>query len=119
MIEQTKESYYLALRNTQGTIRTDAPDWQPWVIYFLRALQKQKTRLEAKIQREKILVETLPELSVLIIELAKDHGRMTIGQIVQITGANRNTVKKHLQSLVTSRHLTQHGKGKGTWYGRG
>lgn len=118
VIEHTKEGYYLALRNTQGTIRTDAPDWQPWVIYFLRALLKQKQRLETKIQREKILVAALPELSVQILELAKEHGRLTISQVVQMTGANRNTVKKHLQSLVAAQHLTQHGKGKGTWYGR-
>ena len=118
VIEQTKDGYYLALRNTQGTIRTDAPDWQPWIMYFLRALRKQKQRLEAKIQREKILMAELPELSVQILELAKEHGRLTISQMVQITGANRNTMKKHLQSLVAAQHLTQHGKGKGTWYGR-
>ncbi len=119
VIEQTKERYYLALRSTQGTVRSDAPDWQPWVVYFLRALQQQKKRLETKIQRERILVDKLPELSVTILELAKEHGRLTIGQLVRITGANRNTVKKHLQSLVTAKHLSQHGKGKGTWYGRG
>ena len=119
MIEQTKESYYLALRSTQVTIRTVTPDWQPWVMYFLRTLQKQKARLETKIQREKMLVEALPELSLQILELAKAHGRLTTAQIVQITGANRNTVKKHLQALVAAQHLTQHGKGKGTWYGRG
>ena len=61
VIEQTKEGYYLALRSTQGTIRSQAPDWQPWVRYFLRALLKQKQRLEAKIQREKILVAELPD----------------------------------------------------------
>ena len=116
VIEQTKEGYYLALRGTQGTIRSQAPDWQPWVMYFLRALLKQKQRLEAKIQREQILVAELPELSVQILELAREHGRLTIGQVVQITGANRNTVKKHLQSLVAAKHLAQHGKGKGTWY---
>lgn len=119
VIEQTKEGYYMALHSTQGTIRTDAPDWQPWGMYFLRALQKQKVRLETKIVREKILLEKLPELSVQILELAKAHGRLTIGQIVEITGANRNTVKKHLQVLVAAGHLTQHGIGKGTWYGRG
>ena len=32
VIEQNKEGYYLALRQTQGTIRTETPDWQPWVI---------------------------------------------------------------------------------------
>jgi Fic family protein len=119
VIEQTKEGYYMALCGTQCTIRTDTPDWQPWVMYFLRALQKQKARLETKIAREKILADKLPELSVQILELAKEHGRLTIGQIVEITGANRNTVKKHLQALVTAGHLAQHGTGKGTWYGRG
>ncbi len=119
VIEQTKEEYYLALRNTQGTIRSDTPDWQAWVTYFLHALQQQKKRLEKKIKRERILVDKLPALSVEILELAREHGRLTIGQIIQITGANRNTVKKHLQSLVRAKHLTQHGRGKGTWYGSG
>lgn len=119
VIEQTKEDYYLALRGTQGTIRTDTPDWQPWVVYFLRAMQTQKARLETKITREKILVDKLPQLSVQILELTKEHGRLTIGQIVEITGANRNTVKKHLQALVAAGRLTQHDIGKGTWYERG
>jgi hypothetical protein len=47
----------IAHPSTQGTIRSGAPDWQPWVVYFLRALQKQKQRLEAKIQRERIILE--------------------------------------------------------------
>lgn len=118
VIEQSKEGYYLALRNTQGSIRTEEPDWQPWVLYFLRALKKQKQRLETKIEREQILVARLPELMVNILELATEHGRLTVSQIVELTGANRNTVKKHLQALVANRHLVQHGKGKGTWYGR-
>ena len=29
VIEQTKEAYYRALRKTQGTIRSDAPQWHP------------------------------------------------------------------------------------------
>jgi DNA-directed RNA polymerase specialized sigma24 family protein len=111
-----KEGYYLALRGTQGTIRSLAPDWQPWITNFLRAPLKQKQRLDAKIQREQILVAELPELSVQILELAKEHGRLTIGQMAQMAGVNRNTVKKHLQSLVAAKHLAQHGKGKGTWY---
>ena len=33
---------YLALRRTQDTTRSKKPDWQPWVMCFLRALQQQK-----------------------------------------------------------------------------
>lgn len=118
VIEKTKENYYACLRKTQGTIRTDVPDWQPWVLYFLRALQQQKKQLEIKIERERIVVDNLPELSVQILEIAKDQDKVTIGQIVKLTQANRNTIKKHLQSLVSANHLTQSGTGKGTWYHR-
>lgn len=48
IIEQSKESYYISLRRMQGTIRNAEPDWNPWIEYFLRALHRQKTRLEKK-----------------------------------------------------------------------
>ncbi len=118
VIESNKDGYYLALRQTQRTIRTSAPDWQPWLGWFLRALRDQKRRLEAKIAREHILVGALPGLSLRILEVVAERGRATIGEIVQITEANRNTVKKHLASLVDANHLVRHGVGKGTWYGR-
>jgi hypothetical protein len=53
VIEKTKEQYDLALRQMQGTIRGKKPDWRPWVGYFLKALQRQKQRLETKIKRER------------------------------------------------------------------
>ena len=118
VIEKTKESYYLALRKTQGTIRSDSPEWCAWIVYFLKALTQQKQQLEKKIERERLVIGVLPELSVKILELAKEHGRLTMGQIVGLTNANRNTVKKHIQALVSANHLTQHGVGKGTWYER-
>jgi len=118
VIEQSKEGYCLALRQTQTTVRTEAPDWQPWILYFLRSLQQQKQRLEKKLERERITAASLAPLSIQVLELASQHGRLTIGQIVALTGANRNTVKKHLHTLVATNHLAQHGRGKGTWYGR-
>jgi len=118
VIENSKEGYYLALRHTQKTIRTPEPDWQPWTVYFLRALQQQKRRLEKKIERERIVMGALPELSLRIVDAIQERGRITIREIVNLTGANRNTVKKHLASLVETRHVAQHGTGKGTWYGR-
>lgn len=116
VIEQNKEAYYLALRQTQGTIRTDAPDWQPWLLFFLRSLAEQARRLEKKVEREKLVLASLPELSLQIVEFAREHGRVTIGEAIKLTGASRNTLKQHFRALVERGHLSQHGRGRGVWY---
>lgn len=116
VIELNKEAYYLALRQTQGTIRTDAPNWQPWLVFFLRSLAEQVRRLEKKVEREKIVLAALPELSLQIIEFAREHGRVTMGDAIKLTGTNRNTLKQHFRHLVERHHLTQQGSGRGVWY---
>src|SRR6202167_1373789 len=42
VVEQSKDLYYKALRRTQTTLKSDAPDWEPWIGFFLRCLNKQK-----------------------------------------------------------------------------
>ncbi len=116
IIEQNKEAYYLALRQTQGTIRTDAPNWQPWLAFFLRSLAEQVGRLEKKVEREKRVLASLPDLSLAIVEFAREHGRVTIGAAVRLTGASRNTLKQHFRALVERGHLKQRGSGRGVWY---
>lgn len=116
VIEHSKDAYYLSLRQTQGTIYTDTPDWQPWLEFFLRSLQQQKLRLEKKIERERLILGTLPELSVQILQLCRQHGRVTVADVVKVTGANRNTIKDHLKALTRANHLQRHGAGRGTWY---
>ena len=116
VIEQSKEAYYLALRQTQGTIRSDAPNWQPWLVFFLRSLAEQARRIEKKVEREKLVLATLPELSLQIVEFAREHGRVTIGHAIKLTGASRNTLKQHFRALVERGHLNQHGSGRGVWY---
>ena len=116
VVEATKDSYYIALRQTQETIRTDTPNWQPWVTYFLRTLRTQKNRLEKRIERERLIFGDLPELSNQILELAREHGRVSTGDVVRATGRSRNTIKDHMKTLVSAGHLIQHGKARGTWY---
>lgn len=116
VIELNKESYYLALRQTQGTIRTTQPNWQPWLVFFLRSLAEQVRRLEKKVEREKLVLATMPELSLQIVEFTREHGRITIGEAIKLTGANRNTLKQHFRTLVERGHLNQQGGGRGVWY---
>lgn len=116
IIEQNKQAYYIALRQTQGTIRTDHPNWNAWVLFFLRSLASQVLRLEEKVTHEKLVLAALPALSLQIIELAQKQGRITMNEIVMASGVNRNTVKTHLRKLVKNNQLKQHGAGRGVWY---
>lgn len=116
VIENSKEGYYLALRQTQTTTRTDAPNWHPWLLFFLRALHQQMKRLEKKVEQEHLVLAALPELSLQILEYARAHGRVTIKDMVILTGASRNTLKEHFRKLVDNRQLTMQGKGRGVWY---
>ena len=117
VVEANKEAYYLALRQTQGTIRSDAPNWQPWLLFFLRSLAEQMRRLEKKVERERIVLAALPELSLQIVEFAREHGRVTMAEAIKLTGASRNTLKQHFRDLIERQHLEQHGSGRGVWYG--
>jgi Fic family protein len=118
IIEESKEGYYLALRQTQGTLNIDRqPNWEPWLLFFLRALQRQKNRLQTKLDTEKIMASTLPLLSVRILELAKEHGRVTTQSIEQATGESRSTIKARLKQLTVDRLLIRAGNGRSTWYG--
>lgn len=116
IVEANKENYYVALRQTQATIRTPTPDWQPWINFFLRSLAEQVSRLERKVAREKLVLATLPELSLQIVEFAREHGRITMADAIALTGASRNTLKVHFRQLVERGHLEQRGSGRGVWY---
>ncbi|MCX7241389.1 MAG: Fic family protein [Burkholderiales bacterium] len=119
VIEQNKQGYYIALRQTQGTIRTESPNWQPWITFFLSSLVSQVKRLEVKIEREHLLLATLPELSIALLTIAREHGRLTVARAQAQTGANRNTIKLHISKLLAAGRLVQKGTGRGTWYAHG
>jgi Fic family protein len=116
VIENSKEAYYLGLRQTQTTIRTGAPNWQPWLFFFMRALQQQKRRLAVKVEREKNALAALPELAVKILDYVRDQGRVTTRDMVREFGASPNTLKVTFTSLVEKGLLVRHGAGRSTWY---
>ena len=116
VIENSKEGYYLALRQTQGTVRTEAPNWQPWLVFFMRAMQQQKRRLAEKVEREKNALAFLSELAVRILDYVRDHGRVTTRDMVREASASPNTLKATFKSLVEKGLLMRHGGGRSTWY---
>jgi Fic family protein len=117
VIENSKEGYYLALRQTQSTVRTEQPNWQPWLLFFLRSLQQQKRRLATKVEREKHALAALTKLAVQIMDYAQAHGRVTTRDMVREHGASANTLKVTFGNLVKKGLLVRHGAGRSIWYG--
>ncbi len=56
----------------------------------------------------------MPELSVQIVKYAREHGRVTIGDMVTLTGTSRNTLKQHFRQLLEKGDLVM--RGRGAWY---
>jgi len=130
VIEENKEAYYLALRRGQAELeesgtkqkgqskkngKTKPGGLFDWLKFFLKSMQKQKIALEAKMNDE-LAIAKLSPLSLQIIELIKSRGASSIGEVVAVTGANRNTVKLHCKNLLADGHLEKEGVGRGTRY---
>lgn len=119
VIEENKDLYYKALRRTQTTLKSETPDWEPWVGFFLRCLKRQKDKLAARLDRERIAQgdeADLPGLSLQVLKALRTNDRLTIAQLATFTGANRNTLKVRLRELVSDGRVRQHGKARATWY---
>ncbi|RLB45931.1 MAG: Fic family protein [Deltaproteobacteria bacterium] len=117
IIEDSKDEYYVALRRAQGTLRDDEPELLGWLVFFVRALHRQKEILERKIAQERLMAPLAP-LSEKLLGLVGEHGRITVREAAAVTGANRNTIKDHLSKLVTAKRLVRRGRARGTWYER-
>ncbi len=115
IVEANKDKYYLALRTAQSKLKSGKTSSEVWTAFFLEMLKDQKDHLLKKIEREKI-AHALPDVSIQILNLAREHGRVTVSFVTKVLQINRNTVKKHLQHLVRAEKLILHGKGRGSYY---
>ena len=119
IIEASKEGYYRALRRTQTTLSAKKPDWEAWLIFFLRSLVKQKDALAKKIALEDTQATDLHPLAKKIVALLPDHETLTLSQIVKLTQGKPSTVKLRLKELVEKGYLVPKGQGRGAHYVKG
>ena len=116
IIEASKEGYYRALRRTQTTLASKKPDWEAWLIFFLRSLVKQKDALAKKIAIEDTQATDLHPLAKKIVALIPDHETLTLSQIVKLTQGKPSTVKLRLKELIEKGYLVPKGQGRGAHY---
>ena len=115
VIEENREQYYRALRSAQGTLDRDESRLVDWVRFFLLCLQDQKNSLEEKVKRERLMT-SLSAIDEELLQIARQHGRVTLSSALTLTKVNRNTLKLHLRQLVQAGHLRLLGHGRSSWY---
>src|SRR5207244_10986925 len=110
-----REQYSRALRRAQGTLDKDESHLMDWLRFFLLCLVEQKNSLAEKVKRERLMAE-LSTLDEQLLQLARQHGRLTLTSALAITKANRNTLKFTLRQLVQSGRLQLQGQGQRSGY---
>lgn len=67
-------------------------------------------------KEEQALRASMPALSRQILDMVKTRREITIKEIEESTGANRNTIKVHVKKLADQQYLQQVGQGRGSRY---
>src|SRR5207244_10254838 len=118
VVEENREQYYRSLRSAQGTLDKDESRLMDWLRFFLLCLVEQKTSLAEKVQQER-LMSSLSPLDEQLLQLVRQHGRLTLTAALARTKANRNTLKMHIRQLVQAGRLQLLGRGRSSWYEAG
>ncbi len=121
VIEHNKEAYYLALRRTQTSFQKET-DWEPWVLFFLRALKSQIGRLRDRLATPPGLPEVnvvpgnLSPLAERLLKLLVERETLSVSDAAEELGANRHTLKDKFIELIENGYAELRGKGRGAHY---
>ena len=118
IIEANKIEYYLALRNSQVTFRTDQEDLTPWLSFFVRVLREQVEQaleLISKTEVAKLLSPQQQKVWEYILTVSDDFTPRDIEAACEIP---RPTVSQVLEKLLKLKWIERRGLGRGTRYVR-
>lgn len=115
IIEENKQDYYAALRQSQMAMRNDPADFGAWLLFFLRALQAQQRSLQAKLKVERALLE-VSEVQQRIADFVTEHGRTNSRAIAEGLSLQPRAVRYHLGILAERGVIAARGGRKGRYY---
>lgn len=115
IVERRKDEYYIALRKSQETFKTDHDSISPWLNFFLSAVREQATRALSYLEEEKV-EDTLSPKQFEVWKHISSVGEAAPGEIVKATDIALGTVRQALDRLVELGKVKRVGRGRGTRY---
>jgi len=115
LIEKTKVEYYMALRKTTNTWKTDKEDLTPWLFYFLEILQKQAD-LALDLAKEEQFEQLLSEKQNQVWQVFLTNDTASRKELAEKTGLSVKTVEDTIRKLMDMKKLDRLGEGRATRY---
>ncbi len=117
LIEARKADYYLALRQTQSSWKSDNEDITPWLTYFLEILAAQANAALALITDERIESDLSPkQLTLWEWAQARNEGEFSRRDAVAALNLPERTVGQIIRKLLDLKRLERLGHGRATRY---
>ena len=117
IVERHKDEYYIALRKSQETFKTDHDTISPWLNFFLSVIKEQATKALAYLEEEKV-EDMLSPKQYEVWKYISSVDEAAPGEIVKATNIALGTVRQALNSLVELGKVKRVGRGRATRYVR-
>ncbi|MFA6585816.1 MAG: Fic family protein [Candidatus Paceibacterota bacterium] len=115
LIEDNKAEYYLALRKSQKTLKTESSNIMPWLEFFFNILLTQAKQAIELLSKENI-EKLLSPKQLLVWEYLLKVAEATPGEISKVTKVARPTVSQALDTLLRLKKVERIGQGRTTRY---
>lgn len=115
LIEDNKADYYLALRKSQKTFKTEKVDIIVWAEFFLKTLLTQ-AKLAIELLSKENIEKLLSPKQLSVWQYLQDVTEATPGEISRKTKVARPTVSQALDVLLRLKKIERIGQGRTTRY---
>ena len=116
LIEDNKPEYYVALRQSQKTLRTDTENIVPWLTFFFKILLEQSKRAIVLLSKEEVSKLLSPQQEIIWNSISKTNREITPLDIHTETKIPRPTINQALSKLLKLKWIDKVGLGRGTRY---
>lgn len=115
LIEEKKQGYYVALRKTQLTLKSEKVDIVPWLTFLLNTILDQSKQAVELLTADNV-EKTLSGKQLAVLEYLQEVKEATPGIITEKTKVKRPTVNQVLGKLIKLRKIERIGMGRSTRY---
>lgn len=116
LIEDNKPEYYVALRQSQKTFRTDQEDLIPWLKFFFKIILEQSELAIKLISQEEVARLLSPQQEAIWKYISSQAEYVTPLAIERATSIPRPTVNQALVKLLRLKWIEKKGLGRATSY---